>query len=297
MIEIKDRIISLRAEKGMTQGQLAQALKMSPSSIGMYEQGRRKPSYELLEEIADYFNVDMDYLMGRSDIKNKYQAGIKYDWENDEGEKEYNLMKTNEIIRKRRKELGLTLKQVADELGVSESLISRYESNDVKNMGIDKITPLSKVLKCSPAYLMGWEEEKQESEFKQIFHEADFMMIPLYSNISAGYGSIQSEFIEMVAVPNLKPNGTTYFAVRVKGDSMEPKIPNESVIIIKKEVLIESGQIGAFCLNGENLVKQKREIKDRLILHSTNLAYPDRVVSEFDDFAEYGKVVKVLIDL
>ncbi len=65
-------------------------------------------------------------------------------------------MKVNEIIKKRRKELGLTLKDVAQELGVSESLISRYESNDVKNMGIDKLTPLAKVLNCSPAYLMGW---------------------------------------------------------------------------------------------------------------------------------------------
>lgn len=68
-------------------------------------------------------------------------------------------MKVNEIIRKRRKELGLTLKDVATELGVSESLISRYESNDVKNMGIDKLIPLAKVLKCTPAFLMGAEDD------------------------------------------------------------------------------------------------------------------------------------------
>jgi len=73
-------------------------------------------------------------------------------------------MKVNEIIRARRKELGLTLKQVADKLGVSESLISRYESNDVKNMGIDKLIPLAKILKTTPAYLMGWEDEKNHSE-------------------------------------------------------------------------------------------------------------------------------------
>jgi transcriptional regulator len=81
MTEIKDRIISLRNEKNMTQAQLAKELNISPSAIGMYEQGRRKPSYELLEEICDYFNVDMDYLMGRSEIRNRYQAGLIYDWE------------------------------------------------------------------------------------------------------------------------------------------------------------------------------------------------------------------------
>lgn len=69
-------------------------------------------------------------------------------------------MEVNEIIKKRRKELDLTLKQVAEQLGVSESLISRYESKDVKNMGIDKLVPLAKILKCTPAYLMGWENEE-----------------------------------------------------------------------------------------------------------------------------------------
>ena len=71
-------------------------------------------------------------------------------------------MKVNEIIKKRRKELGLTLKDVAEKLGVSESLISRYESNDVKNMGIDKLIPLAEVLKTTPTYLMGLEKEKKQ---------------------------------------------------------------------------------------------------------------------------------------
>ena len=208
-------------------------------------------------------------------------------------------MKVNEIIKKRRKELGLTLKDVADKLGVSESLISRYESNDVKNMGIDKLIPLAEVLKTTPVYLMGLEnnkkEEKENINMNDI--ETDFMMIPLYESISAGYGASASEFIEMIPVFGLKKNGTTYFAVKVKGDSMEPKIPNGSTIIIKKDIQIESGEIGAFNLNDENFVKQKKVVKDRLILHSFNLAYDDKIVNEFDDFKEYGKVVKVMIDL
>ena len=78
-------------------------------------------------------------------------------------------MKINERIKARRKELGLTLKQVSEKLNVSESLISRYESNDVKNMGIDKIEPLAKVLKTTPAYLMGWtEDEKQKPEIPEV---------------------------------------------------------------------------------------------------------------------------------
>lgn len=66
-------------------------------------------------------------------------------------------MEVYKIIKRRRQELGLTLKDVASALGVAESTVSRYESSDIQNMGIDKIEALSGVLRCSPAYLMGWD--------------------------------------------------------------------------------------------------------------------------------------------
>lgn len=57
----------LRSKNGITQAELAAILKTAKSTISMYEQGKREPSFETLEAIADYFNVDMDYLMGRSE--------------------------------------------------------------------------------------------------------------------------------------------------------------------------------------------------------------------------------------
>jgi transcriptional regulator with XRE-family HTH domain len=66
-------------------------------------------------------------------------------------------LEIQEIIKTRRIELGLSIREVAQQLGVAPSTVSRYESNDIQNMGIDKIEALSKVLRCSPAYLMGWE--------------------------------------------------------------------------------------------------------------------------------------------
>lgn len=56
----------------MTQRQLADILQVSESRIGMYERCQREPDFEMLEAIADYFNVDMDYLTGRSDIERQY---------------------------------------------------------------------------------------------------------------------------------------------------------------------------------------------------------------------------------
>lgn len=56
----------LRIEKGYTQETLAKALGISRSAVGMYESGKRIPDSEDLEKFADFFNVDIDYLLGRS---------------------------------------------------------------------------------------------------------------------------------------------------------------------------------------------------------------------------------------
>lgn len=62
----------LRTERGITQEQLASLLKVSRSTIGMYETGGREPDFETCEAIADIFNVDMDYLLGRSSVERKH---------------------------------------------------------------------------------------------------------------------------------------------------------------------------------------------------------------------------------
>lgn len=72
MPNFSSRIKLLRTERGITQEQLASMLKVSRSTIGMYESGKREPDFETSEAIADIFNVDMDFLMGRSDVERKH---------------------------------------------------------------------------------------------------------------------------------------------------------------------------------------------------------------------------------
>lgn len=62
-------IKKLRLEKGLGQEQLAEEMNVSRSTVGMWETGKRLPSKELYEQLADYFNVDIDYLYGRTNIR------------------------------------------------------------------------------------------------------------------------------------------------------------------------------------------------------------------------------------
>lgn len=57
----------LRTNTGLSQQALADKLGLSKSAVNMYERGEREPSFEVLEIIADFFNVDIDYLLGRTD--------------------------------------------------------------------------------------------------------------------------------------------------------------------------------------------------------------------------------------
>ena len=57
----------LRRERNLSQQELAARLKISKSAVSMYEQQKREPDFDILGRIADYFQVDMDHLLGRSD--------------------------------------------------------------------------------------------------------------------------------------------------------------------------------------------------------------------------------------
>ena len=80
MADFSTRLKELRIKYNLSQDALAKKLneqsniQFYPSKIGMYERGERRPSYEVLNVIADFFNVDMDYLTGRSDYPSEFSV-------------------------------------------------------------------------------------------------------------------------------------------------------------------------------------------------------------------------------
>lgn len=72
MSKFSERFKLLRKERGLSQAALATELGFTKSSVNMYERGDREPGLESLETIADFFNVDMDYLLGKSDVQNRF---------------------------------------------------------------------------------------------------------------------------------------------------------------------------------------------------------------------------------
>lgn len=70
------RLRDLRAEKKITQQELSDTVKIPRSTIGMYEADHRKPRFDELDTLADYFDTSLDYILGRSDVNHGYPRHV-----------------------------------------------------------------------------------------------------------------------------------------------------------------------------------------------------------------------------
>lgn len=77
-------------------------------------------------------------------------------------------MKLADRIKYKRNELGKTLEEVGQMVGVTKATIQRYENGNIQNIPSDKIELLASALNTTPAYLMGWEDDKKSEKIKPI---------------------------------------------------------------------------------------------------------------------------------
>ena len=77
-------------------------------------------------------------------------------------------MEIKDILKNRRHELGLTLTDVADAVGVKAATVSRWESGDIENMRRDRIEAYAHALGISPLAILGFEEPAQDSTQRRL---------------------------------------------------------------------------------------------------------------------------------
>ena len=71
-MSFSERLVLLRKSNGLTQKKLATEMNLSELAIQNYESQRRKPAFDVLIALADFFDVSLDYLVGRSDDPERY---------------------------------------------------------------------------------------------------------------------------------------------------------------------------------------------------------------------------------
>ena len=183
------RLRELRTSKDLSQQKLAELLNTSKSSINMYERGEREPGLEMLESIADYFNVDLDYLLGKTDVPLKI------------------------------------------------SFVEVSAKNKINQ---------SKGLK-----------------------------IPVLGSVRAGLPMEAVEnIIDYEEISEEMARQGDFFALQIKGDSMEPRIKEGDVVIVRKQPDVESGEIAIVLVNGdEATIKKVQKFTGGVNLVPSNPSY------------------------
>ena len=179
-MNFRTRLKQLRKERNINQRELSEYLKVAPSTISMYENGQREPNFEVLEVLADFFNVDMNYLLGKTD-------------------------KTTKLI-------------------------------------IDKPQGLK---------------------------------IPVLGTVAAGIPiSAVEDILDYEEVPQSWENQGEFFGLRIKGDSMQPKMDDGDVVIVRQQSDANNGDTVIALVNGDDATcKKLQKTENGIMLVSTNPNY------------------------
>lgn len=186
-------------------------------------------------------------------------------------------MDIGKLINKRRIELDLTLEEVGNAVGVSKSTVKKWENGFISNMKRDKISKLAKILKLNPvSFITGEEITGDESNISAVLDSNRIRMVPVFESASAGFGAYASneviDYIPLYINSDYEANET--LCIRVKGDSMYPKIEDGDIIQVHKQDSVDSGSIAVVLLDGEEgLVKKVVYGDDWIELHSFNPEY------------------------
>lgn len=177
------------------------------------------------------------------------------------------------VLKQRRKELGLTLLQIADAVGVTEATVQRWESGNIKTVRYEKIAKLSEVLKVSPAALMGWEEPLPSN----IMPLPEMKKVPLIGNIACGTPILAEENItDYIDLPG---HIRADYALTCRGDSMiNVGIRDGDIVYIRKQETVENGQIAAVLVGDDEATLKRFYLMDgKVTLNAENPAYPPMV--------------------
>lgn len=198
-------------------------------------------------------------------------------------------MSIGELIYRRRQQLGLTLEEVGNAVGVGKSTVGKWESGRIANIKRDKIANLAFVLQVDPVMLI--EDNSLAVKNNPALMRAS-RKIPLLGTISCGLPILaQENILSMLEMPE---GIRADFALVCKGDSMiDARIHNGDTVYIRSQATVNNGEIGAVLIGEEATLKRIFIDGDTLTLVPCNSRYQPFVYrgEELEEIRILGKAV------
>lgn len=197
----------------------------------------------------------------------------------------------DELFSKRLSELisnnNCTLDKIEEYVGKTNATISRYASGEITGVKRSTIAKLANFFNVSPAWLAGFSDEKY-------INNSNKQALPLLGLVKAGYDYLASEnIIGYVSIDNKINDIENCYALKVTGDSMQPILFEDDVIIVHKQNDVENGQVAIILIdNEEATVKKIIKHEDYIELIAFNSYYPPKKLTKNDNFKIIGKVIE-----
>lgn len=192
-------------------------------------------------------------------------------------------------IKARREQLQMTQEELAKKIGYkSKTTITKIE-NGTNDIVQSKVCDFAKALNTTPAYLMGWEEPEQPTPKSNGYPT---VRIPVLGDVAAGVPILaQQDIIGYEDIPADMAKTGEYFGLKIKGDSMEPKIHDNDIVIVKSMSDAENNDIVIAMINNEATCKRLHKYSNSVVLTAINSDYKPIEVTPDEDIQILGKVV------
>ena len=297
----------LRKSHNLSLKEFGALFGLAESTISLYELGKREPDIATLKNIASYFNITVDELLGmeRSNLSNAEDretirevhdlSMINFEKMCDNLD-EVTLGRIHSILISLRKIQDNPVLSIQDKQLLFESVCAiigrieiymdeiRYAPENANfdhsrhnkrfiNAEVDAIKEIVNIMLPSP------KTNGQKG-----------IVIPFYETpVSAGVGSWLSDDTptEWITLPRNDETESADMILEVRGDSMQPRFYDSDKVLVKSSESIMEGEIGVFVLNVESYIKKM----GKGCLISLNSAYDPIKIGRFDDIHCVGKVI------
>lgn len=200
-------------------------------------------------------------------------------------------MNMYEKIKMLRKQKKISQEKLAALTGYSDrSSIAKIELGKV-DLSETKIKVFANALGTTPAYLLGWEDENIKG--------TSALKIPVLGNVAAGIPiSAVEDILDYEEVPISWQNQGEFFALRIKGDSMESDINDGDTVIVKQQSDANSGDTVIALVNGDDATcKKLQKLDNGIMLVSNNAKYPPMYFSQEEIASKPVVIIGKVIEL
>lgn len=207
-------------------------------------------------------------------------------------------MTIGDRIKERREVVNISQTELAEKAGISKQTLYKYENNIIANIPSDKVEKIASILDTTPAYLMGWDINVVPIK-NGTKHKKRGLTINVLGRVAAGTPiEAIEEIIDTEDISAELSETGEFFGLQIHGDSMEPKMSEGDVVIVRQQDYAESGDIVIAMINGEDATcKRLRKYRDGIELISTNPSYGPMFFSNEDIVNKPVKIIGKVVEL